>query len=161
VSLDIVDYDDEFLECSKVWLRDPETARLTRTPPFTDAAQSEWFAGLAGRSDYLIWGVRLAGRPVGAFGLKHVDSERAEYWGYLGEKDLWGKGLGANLVIGGLAAAAERGLREVYLNVGEDNPRARRLYERLGFVEESRGGDLILMRRETSLANDVATTSRS
>lgn len=145
--LEVVSYDEEFLALSAVWLRDAETARLTRTPPFSDEEQRRWFDGLPQRRDYAVWGVRLNGAAVGAFGLKHITEERAEYWGYLGDKSLWGTGRGGALVDAGLAAAADRGLSEVYLHVGEDNPRAQRLYLRHGFVELSRVGDLVRMSR--------------
>jgi RimJ/RimL family protein N-acetyltransferase len=149
-TLEVVRYDEEFLACSAAWLRDDETARLTRTPPFSDEGQRQWFDGLAARRDYAVWGVRLAGEPVGAFGLKHITDDSAEYWGYLGVKGLWGEGHGSALVEAGVDAAVARGLRRLYLHVGEDNPRATRLYARHGFVEQSRADDLVLMSRDLS-----------
>ena len=54
------------------------------TPAFTDEGQERWFANLPSKTDYLVWGVELAGRPVGVIGLKGIRGERAEYFGYLG-----------------------------------------------------------------------------
>lgn len=46
-----------------------------------------------------------------------------------------GHGLGRTLVLSLVSAARRRGAREIFLEVRDDNPGARRLYERLGFVE--------------------------
>ncbi len=48
----------------------------------------------------------------------------------------WGAGAGSAAVRGVLAAAAARGFDRVQLAVDADNPRARTLYARLGFVPE-------------------------
>ena len=53
--------------------------------------------------------------------------------------DLVGRGLGLEFFLAGLAFARERyGARRVYLHVAEFNMRARRVYERAGFVVVSR-----------------------
>jgi ribosomal-protein-alanine N-acetyltransferase len=49
-----------------------------------------------------------------------------------------GKGLGARLVAEVLRRAAERGVREVFLEVRPTNTVARRLYEQLGFAPVGR-----------------------
>src|SRR5690349_5509898 len=64
-----VAYDRRFLIASRSWLRDPELARLTLTPSFTDEAQEAWFASLASRADYWVRGLELRGMPAGVFGL--------------------------------------------------------------------------------------------
>ena len=53
--------------------------------------------------------------------------------------DLVGQGLGLEFFLAGLAFARERYRpRRVYLHVAEFNERARKVYERAGFVEVSR-----------------------
>ncbi len=47
-----------------------------------------------------------------------------------------GKGIGTRLLHRAIARVKEKGLKRVTLLVSEDNSRARRLYEREGFVEE-------------------------
>jgi RimJ/RimL family protein N-acetyltransferase len=89
-----VRYDERLLERSWAWLQDPEIKRLTDTPDFTRAAQRSWFESLAGRTDYFVWGIEVDGAPIGAFGIKHVTQDDAEYWGYLGERSHWGRGIG-------------------------------------------------------------------
>ena len=75
------------------WLQDPEIKRLTDTPD-SHAAQRSWFESLGGRTDYFVWRIEVDGAPIGAFGLKHVTLEDAEYRAYLGERAHWGCGIG-------------------------------------------------------------------
>ena len=71
-------------------------------------------------------------------------------------REYWGRGVGSALLGALLAAAAERGCVEVFLEVREDNPRARGLYLRRGFEEigvrrgyyQPSGVDAIVMRKD-------------
>jgi ribosomal-protein-alanine acetyltransferase len=68
----------------------------------------------------------------------------------------WGQGIGSTLLGALLAAAAERGCAEVFLEVRADNPRAQGLYERRGFARigvrrgyyQPSGTDAIVMRKD-------------
>jgi [ribosomal protein S18]-alanine N-acetyltransferase len=68
----------------------------------------------------------------------------------------WGHGIGSALLGALLDAAARRGCTEVFLEVREDNPRARGLYQRRGFEEigvrrgyyQPSGVDAIVMRKD-------------
>jgi [ribosomal protein S18]-alanine N-acetyltransferase len=68
----------------------------------------------------------------------------------------WGRGIGSALLGALLQAAAARGCTEVFLEVREDNPRARGLYLRRGFEEigvrrgyyQPSGVDAIVMRKD-------------
>ncbi len=51
-------------------------------------------------------------------------------------EEFQGKGIGTRLLHRAIARVKEKGFRRVTLLVSEDNSRARRLYEREGFVEE-------------------------
>ena len=70
----------------------------------------------------------------------------------------WGHGIGSALLAALLAAAVERGCAEVFLEVREDNPRARGLYLRRGFEEigirrgyyQPSGVNAIVMRKDLS-----------
>lgn len=132
--LTFVPYGEHFLECSYVWFQDPELRILTNNLQFvTRENQAKWFASLSSKSDYLIWGVELDRIPIGACGLKKVTSNDAEYWGYIGEKQLWGKGLGQRIVEFCINQAKERGLSRVWLTVNVENIRAIALYTKMGF----------------------------
>ena len=71
-------------------------------------------------------------------------------------EEYWGRGIGSALLGALIAAAAERGCAEVFLEVREDNPRARGLYLRRGFEEigvrrgyyQPSGVDAIVMRKD-------------
>ncbi len=68
----------------------------------------------------------------------------------------WGRGIGSALLGELLRAARDRGCAEVFLEVREDNPRARGLYQRRGFEEigvrrgyyQPSGVDAIVMRKD-------------
>jgi ribosomal-protein-alanine N-acetyltransferase len=71
-------------------------------------------------------------------------------------QEYWGRGIGSALLGALIAAAAEHGCAEVFLEVREDNPRARGLYQRRGFEEigvrrgyyQPSGVDAIVMRKD-------------
>ena len=78
----------------------------------------------------------MAGQgPIGAAGLKNIGGGSAEYWGYIGEKSLWGQGLGKQILAAIEAKAGAFGIDRLYLNVTHENLRAIALYKRAGFVE--------------------------
>jgi [ribosomal protein S18]-alanine N-acetyltransferase len=70
-------------------------------------------------------------------------------------QDRWGRGIGAALLEGLLAEAAQRGCADVFLEVRVDNDRAQRLYRRHGFGDvglrrgyyQPSGTDALVMRR--------------
>jgi ribosomal protein S18 acetylase RimI-like enzyme len=72
----------------------------------------------------------------------HVHLDRAEGTVWLEAaavaKPLQGQGIGTTLVHAAEALAAERGYRTVELGVEASNPKARRLYDRLGYRSVSR-----------------------
>ncbi len=144
-------FDERFLERSWQWLRDPEIKRLTMTPDFTREQQQRWFQGLAAKPDYLIWGLLCEGVPIGAVGLKHVADGQAEYWGYIGEREYWGAGLGREMMQFAFGQAAKLGLDALCLNVHRENARAIALYTKAGFriIEENNG----VLRMRTRLAD--------
>jgi [ribosomal protein S18]-alanine N-acetyltransferase len=67
----------------------------------------------------------------------------------------WGEGTGTALLSALVDEAARRGYAEILLEVREDNPRARRLYQRHGFTEigirrgyyQPSGVDAVVMRK--------------
>lgn len=131
--IELVPYDEHFLERSWLWLSDPETKRLTNTPDFTKSQQEAWFGSLSGKEDYQVWGISCGGRKIGAAGLKKIRDGSAEYFVYIGDKDYWGRGLGGQIMRQILDRALELGLSHIYLNVVTENERAIRSYEKAGF----------------------------
>jgi RimJ/RimL family protein N-acetyltransferase len=80
------------------------------------------------------------GRPIGEVLLADIDrvNGSAELGIFIGEVGEWGKGYGTdalNAIVD--FAFGELRLERVWLNVSTDNPRARRAYDKVGFVEEA------------------------
>jgi len=140
------DYDEVFLQKSWDWLNDPEMKYLTQTSTFSKEGQLDWFNTLQNRSDYKIWGVMADSEPVGAFGLKNITGYDAEYWGYIGNKAYWGRGIGVLMVKKAIERAKEQGLCAVYLKVIRENKRAIHLYEKTGFECFDEENEFLLMK---------------
>lgn len=138
-------YSEAFLERSWIWLQDPEIRRLTDTPEFTRDQQQRWFESLPDRTDYLIWGVAVDGVLVGSFGIKNIAEGTGEYWGYIGERAYWGRGVGQWMLRQAAKQARAHGLSQLVLRVIADNERARRAYERFGFDVETNDGEMVVM----------------
>jgi RimJ/RimL family protein N-acetyltransferase len=142
-----VQFDERTLEKSWEWLNDEEIRRLTMTPAFTREEQRAWFASLTARTDYMLWAIEFDANHVGVFGLKHIDSSSAEYWGYIGEKQLWGHGLGTWMVNEAVTKARGMGLQRIWLRVAHENVRAQRLYVKMGFHKTNENCDPMTMER--------------
>lgn len=129
----LVDYNIIFLDKSWYWLNDPEIKALTMTPDFSKEDQASYFKSLPKKKDYWIKGITENTLPIGAMGLKHINSQNAEYWGYIGEKEYWGKGIGSFMIEQAINKARELSLNEIYLIVGKQNNKAKELYLKKGF----------------------------
>ena len=88
-----VEYNEIFLEKSWEWLNNKEIKYLTCTPDFTKEQQKKWFLSLKDKKDYFIKGVLYNDTPIGVVGLKNITNTNGEYWGYIGEKEYWNKGI--------------------------------------------------------------------
>ena len=134
-NLKLVEYDKTYFDLSKEWLSDSELNHLIHVGELpSDEDRLAWFESLPNRVDYLIWGVDYNGLPIGVCGLKHIVNTQAEYWGYIGEKAFWGKGVGKALMKDVVNKAIELGLESIWLRVRKYNPRAINLYKKIGFV---------------------------
>lgn len=132
--LEFCDYKEEFLVYSWEWLNDKEIKELTMTPNFTKEQQKFFYLSLKEREDYIIYGLKIDDKPVGACGLKNIHEGIAEYWGYIGEKKYWGKGYGAKIINEMISIAEEKKISNLYLKVTKNNVRAIKLYLNMGFL---------------------------
>lgn len=116
-------------------------------PDFTKESQNNWFYSLKQRTDYLIWGVEFESKPIGTFGLKNIDynSKSAEYFGYIGEKEYWSKGIGKVMIEYIIKKAMENNLNKIYLKVLKYNERAIKLYLKNGFHIYEYNGECVYM----------------
>ena len=123
--------------------------KLTNTPDFTKENQLTWFSSLKSKKDYFIQGILYNNIPVGVMGLKNITQVQAEYWGYIGEIDFWGKGIGSTMMDVAIQKAKELNLEKIYLTVLEDNFRAKNLYKKFNFKEKEGSKDgLVYMELE-------------
>lgn len=130
-----VEYNEIFLNKSWEWLNNPRIKELTNTPDFTRESQQNWFNSLKYKKDYFIQGILYKDIPIGVMGLKNITETQAEYWGYIGEIDFWGKGIGTIMMNFAIKKAKELNLEKIYLTVLEDNLRAKNLYKKFNFKE--------------------------
>lgn len=128
-----VSFDEIYLNKSWEWLQDEEIKFLTNTSPFTKPQQIMFYKSLP-RNDYLIWGFEVDSIPIGVLGLKNITNRSGEYFGYIGDKKYWGRGLFKEMKLFILEKAKEHELDRIYLKVIKENERAIRAYYREGFV---------------------------
>jgi RimJ/RimL family protein N-acetyltransferase len=126
------------------WFADAETARgLLLRAPFSLGQEEQWFSDMVGRqgkTDYHFVICRLTDdAPLGTAGLHDLDFVNgvAEFGISIGEKAEWSQGYGTDA----LHAICDFGfgelrLHRIELEVYASNPRARRSYEKAGFVLE-------------------------
>lgn len=105
------------------------------------------------------------GGLAGYAGMMFVPGGSADVLTIAVAADCWGRGIGSALLEALVGAARRRRCREVFLEVREDNPRARGLYLRRGFVEigvrrgyyQPANVDAIVMRKDLEQAEDKVT----
>ena len=143
-------YTKVYLESSWRWLNDPYIKFLTNTSDFTKEQQIKWFENLKHKKDYIIWGVSFDDIPIGVFGVKNIDvsEKKGEYWGYIGEKEYHGKGLGSIILENVIEKSiSELSLNKLYLKVLCENIIAINLYNKYGFFEVRVENNLMIMEK--------------
>lgn len=147
-------YDRNYLDLSWDWLHDPELKALTLTPDFTREQQQAFFASLAGRDDYRIWGVASDdGEKIGAAGIKHIAGTRGEVWLYLGARHWWGRGVGGRIIELCEEQARILGVERLFMIAATDNVRSVRAFEKTGFMPDDASPGEGLVRLSKSLAS--------
>ncbi len=134
-ALDFLKYDKLFLDKSWEWLHSEPIKSLTDAPEFTRKQQLKWFSGLNNNPSYFIQGIQCNSIPIGVWGLKNITADKAEYFGYIGEIQFWGQGIGKLMVRHALKTAKDLNINCVYLTVLKTNCRALSLYIKTGFQE--------------------------
>jgi RimJ/RimL family protein N-acetyltransferase len=131
--IEFVEYDEEFLNYSWIWLNDIEIKTLISASDFSKEEQLKWFLDLPNKKNYYIKGVLIDGEKIGVVGLKNISSEDGEYWGYIGDKKFWGKGIGKRMTSFIIEVGNSQKLKRIYLTVLDSNTRAIALYKSMGF----------------------------
>jgi diamine N-acetyltransferase len=126
------------------WFNDAETTSfLTMRAPMSTASEEGWFERMLadeGRSAYHFVMCTLDDdRPIGTIGLFDINqlNGTAGVGIAIGEKELWGAGLGTDALLALLDFGfGELRLNRIWLEVDDFNARGRRSYEKCGFVLE-------------------------
>jgi RimJ/RimL family protein N-acetyltransferase len=144
----LVPFDDFFLELSWLWLQDANLRSLIDTPEIVKAEQILWYKRLPYKKDYIIKGINSNNIPIGVAGLKNINSNVAEYFGYIGDKENRGKGYGSQILDLIFNLAQKQNIRTVNLKVIKSNIPAIKLYQKYGFVETNIAENSILMTKQ-------------
>ena len=130
------------LEKTLEWANEPELMRLlNRARPISHSEHDQWFASLAQRKDCLYFAIETNADSihVGNVWLWDIDvrHRRAELRIVIGHGSYIGKGAGTE-AISNLCnyAFEELTLHKIYAYVLAINPRARRAFEKAGFLLE-------------------------
>jgi len=132
----------QHLEETRQWANDPELCRLSdRARPVSEMEHEEWFASLQSRSDRVYFAIETNDerRHIGNVWLWDIDPRhrKAEVRIVIGNPAAAGKGHGTEAIELACAYGFDRlNLHRLYAYVLEINPRARRAFEKAGFVLE-------------------------
>lgn len=130
------EFNRDILEKSWEWLNDPVIKELTSTSEFDAESQESWFESLKTRTDYYIRSVWYKDKPIGVMGIKHLTDKDGETFGYLGEKEYWGKTIGVQGLQYMIDYAKSIKLESLYAIVLKENINSYKLMRRLGFEKE-------------------------
>jgi [ribosomal protein S5]-alanine N-acetyltransferase len=126
----------------EAWINDPEVTRtLAFYRPMNLQNEEEFIARVYQSEHDLVLGiaVKQSDELIGATGLHEIDfkNRHANFGINIGKKDEWGNGYGTEATTLMVRHAFETlNLNRVRLLVYENNPRARRAYEKVGFKQE-------------------------
>ena len=129
----------EDIETLRALVNDPAVMKTSNTfRPISDVEQLAWFEAMV-KNDRAVWfGISSMDRLVGTCCLVDIDwtARQAELRIRI-EKASWGTGIGTAACRALLEHAFQQlNLERVWLRVFDVNPRARAMYEKLGFVVE-------------------------
>ncbi|MDE2312251.1 MAG: GNAT family N-acetyltransferase [Patescibacteria group bacterium] len=132
------------------WLNDPEVHKFLQTRRhLTLAFEKKWLRGALTSNANKIFAIQtLDNVHIGSTSLEiNRDHDRATFGIFIGDKRYWNKGLGseaARLIID--YGFTKLKLHRIELGVLEYNPRAIKVYRRLGFKREGIKHDFIKFR---------------
>lgn len=146
------------------WYQDPDIAELLRhdLQPLTVNQARGYFDSivLPASSAGTAWAIydRVSGNLIGTTAVTEIDRQRSSclFRIVIGEKQAWGHGFGTDatrLVVSETFETLR--LHTIRLEVFDHNPRARRAYEKVGFVEKGRSVEWARDRRLDVIAMEL------
>lgn len=157
-------HDASDVDAFVTWYTDPDIAELLRHDlrPLTPSQARGYFLSivLPASATGTAWAIydRISGNLIGTTAVTQVNPQRSSclFRIVIGEKQAWGHGFGTDAT---RLVAAEvfttLGLETLRLEVFEHNPRAKRSYEKVGFVETGRSVEWVGKRRLDVIAMEL------
>lgn len=122
------------------WFNDEEVvAYFGRYEPMALAEEEHWYESQGSNPEVRNYAMYYQGEHVGGAGYAHLNfkDRNAEVGLFIGRKDLWDKGLGADTLRALLRHGFDQlNLHRIYLRVFAENARAVHCYENVGFRHE-------------------------
>jgi RimJ/RimL family protein N-acetyltransferase len=141
--VDLVGISMEYLPLYMKWFNDPEVTDLLGDAryPFSEGKEREWIEQqLASKDSGRVFTVLTKnGRPIGNASFNEIDyhNRHAVLGIAIGEKGMWDKGFGEDIIRTLLKFAFEElGMHKVELGVHSANKRAIACYKKCGFILE-------------------------
>lgn len=134
--IEFKDFNRNVLEKSWEWLADPQIKELTSTPDIDRESSEKWFESLKTRRDYFIKSIWHNNKPIAVMGLRNLKEKDGEAFGYIGEKEYWGKTVGVQGLEYLIKYGKSINLDSVYSIILKTNLSSYKLHRRLGFVKE-------------------------
>lgn len=109
--------------------------------PVNNFLEEEWIRRNAISHNNLTFGIEIEGKLIGTAGFKNIDwiTRSTEYGIAIYDSSYWNKGIGTEATKLMLKYGFEYlNLNRIWLRVFENNPRAIRVYEKCGFIQEGR-----------------------
>ena len=127
------------------WLNDPAImAYFGPLEPMSLAEEERWFEGQLAQANTRNFGIYYEDEHVGGAGYSQINwrERSAEIGLFIGRKELWNKGLGADVMSTLVRFGFEQmNLHRIYLRVYEENTRAITCYQNVGFQQEGKMRD--------------------
>ena len=146
--MEIIDYSDEYKQ-SVFEFTDRCFAELGKK--FEPEGRHSFYNDIPSEFD-VFYCLISNGHVIGTAALKRLDEETAELKALYLDKDCRGKGLGRELMDKVIKAATDLGYKSIVLDSMSQYKAARKLYERIGFIEIPRYNDNqyadVFMRRD-------------
>lgn len=147
IEIEIKDFTRKVLEKSWEWLGDSQIKELTATPDFDRESSEKWFDSLKNRNDYFVKSIWHNNKPIAVMGLRNLKDKEGEAFGYIGEKEYWGKTVGVQGLEYLINYGKSINLESVYSIILKTNINSYKLHSRLGFArEEDKDENNIMMR---------------